>query len=158
MAAVTGLGHVGLNVEDIDRELWFFTELLGLKVSDRNADGTMIFLSARPDQEHHELLLVKRENLPLSSIQQLSFTCSSLADLKVLHRRFVENGIRFDRVVSHGNAIGIYMRSPNDNRVEVYWHTGVDWPQPFGVPIDLTQPDEEILSHLTTGMTSAAGV
>ena len=37
MTAVTGLGHVGLNVEDIDKELWFFTELLGLTISDRNS-------------------------------------------------------------------------------------------------------------------------
>lgn len=156
MAAVTGLGHVGLNVEDIDRELWFFTELLGLKVSDRNEDGTTIFLSARPEQEHHELLLAKRPGQPASSVQQLSFTCGSLADLKEFHRRFVEHGIRFDRVVSHGNAIGIYVRSPNDNRVEVYWHTGLDWPQPFGVDMDLTRPDDEILANLTTGLAGVA--
>ncbi|HEX3243892.1 MAG TPA: VOC family protein [Chloroflexota bacterium] len=151
MAAVTGLGHVGLNVEDIDRELWFFTELLGLTVSDRNEEGTTFFLSARPHEEHHELLLAKRPG-ERSSVQQISFTCSSLADLKEFNRKFVENGIKFDRVVSHGNAIGIYVRSPNDNKVEVYWHTGLDWPQPFGKEMDLTRPDEEILEHLTTGL------
>jgi hypothetical protein len=29
--------------------------------------------------------------------------------------------------------------------VEVYGPPGIDWPQPFGKPVDLTAPDEEIM-------------
>jgi hypothetical protein len=31
----------------------------------------------------------------------------------------------------------------------VYWQTGVDWPQPFGKPVDLTASDEDIIANLT---------
>lgn len=157
MAKVTGLGHVGLFVQNMERELWFFRDVLGLQVTDQNSEGTTYFMSARPQEEHHELVLIQRPDTT-SSVQQVSFTCSSLADVKEFHRRFQENGIRFDRIVSHGNAIGIYVLDPDGNRVEVYWPTGLDHPQPFGIPVDLTKSDEEILAHLTGDPAPAAGV
>jgi catechol-2,3-dioxygenase len=48
-------------------------------------------------------------------------------------------------VVNHGNAIGCYFRDPEENVVEVYWHTGRDWPQPYADPIDLSRSEEELL-------------
>jgi hypothetical protein len=33
--------------------------------------------------------------------------------------------------------------------VEVYWHTGVDFPQPYGDPIDLEAPDEGPLQKVS---------
>jgi hypothetical protein len=32
--------------------------------------------------------------------------------------------------------------------VELYWPTGRDYPQPHGDPIDLDQPEEELLALL----------
>ena len=152
MARVQGLGHVGLYVKDVEKELWFFRDLLGLQVTDRSEQSGAVFLSARPAEEHHELLLAPDAEKASGVLQQVSFYCGSLAELKEFYRRFQENGIRFHRIVTHGNAIGCYVHDPEDNIVEVYWHTGLDWPQPFGKPIDLSRPDEEILAALTTGM------
>ena len=157
MTKVSGLGHVGLYVKDIEKELWFFRDLLGLQVTDQNPAGTTIFLSANPDVDHHELLLSQNDEMQ-TSLQQLSFTCESLAELKEFHRRFTENDIKFARVVTHGYALGIYAFDPEGNRVEVYWRTGLKWPQPFGKPIDLTRSDEDIMAHLTTGHATEAAV
>ncbi|HEX5140022.1 MAG TPA: hypothetical protein VFX19_03695, partial [Dehalococcoidia bacterium] len=55
---------------------------------------------------------------------------------------------KVERTVSHGNAFGCYFRDPEENIVEVYWHTGVDYPQPYGDPIDLAAPDEELLKKV----------
>jgi catechol-2,3-dioxygenase len=150
MTKVSGLGHVGLYVKDIKQALWFYHDLLGLQVTDQNPAGTTIFLSAKPDVDHHEILLSQNDELQ-TSVQQLSFTCESLSELKAFHQRFTENNIRFARVVTHGYALRIYAFDPEGNRVEVYWRTGVKWPQPFGMPIDLTRSDEDILAHVTTG-------
>ncbi|TMA12853.1 MAG: hypothetical protein E6J89_03420 [Deltaproteobacteria bacterium] len=54
-----------------------------------------------------------------------------------------------NRVVNHGNAVGVYFQDPDGNQVEVYWPTGIDWPQPFGKPVNLEASDEEILAELT---------
>jgi catechol-2,3-dioxygenase len=155
MTKVSGLGHVGLCVKDLEREVWFFRDLLGMEVTDKSEAPAVCFLSARPEEEHHELALF-RDPEHASSVQQVSFTCESLAGLKELYRRFEENEIRFDHVASHGNAIGLYVYDPEGNRVEVYWHTGVKWPQPCALPMDLTRPDDEILAHLTTGLPPVA--
>ncbi len=150
------LGHVGLHVTDLERAKEFYRDVVGLQITDEDPHIGMVFMSAQPEEEHHELLLARDEEKASASLQQISFYCGSLAELKEFHRRFQENGIRFDRVVTHGNAIGIYVHDPEDNIVEVYWHTGVEWPQPFGRPMDLTRPDEEILAALTTGMAQPA--
>ncbi len=154
-ARVTGLGHVGLFVKDLEREVWFFRDVIGLQVTDKSDERGMYFFSARPDEEHHELFLMRRPERP-SSVQQVSFTCESLAVLKEFHQRFADNGIQFNHVVTHGNAIGIYVSDPEGNNVEVYWPTGVKWPQPCQMPMDLTCSDEEILAHLTTGLPAVA--
>jgi catechol 2,3-dioxygenase-like lactoylglutathione lyase family enzyme len=98
--------------------------------------------------EHHELLLVPgREDGKI--VQQISFRCASLADLKDFHRVLLERQVPIVRIVSHGNAVGVYFLDPDGNHVEIYWPTGVDWPQPFGKPIDLNASNEEILANLT---------
>ena len=54
------LGHVVLNVTDIEKSVRFYTEVLGLAISDRYPDsmvpGGMVFMSYNPD--HHGVALV----------------------------------------------------------------------------------------------------
>ena len=50
--------------------------------------------------------------------------------------------------MNHGIAFGCYFRDPEDNRIEVYWSTGKDYPQPHGDPIDMTKSDGELLEML----------
>jgi catechol-2,3-dioxygenase len=142
MPKVTRLGHVGLFVADPEVMLEFYSNFLGMTVTDR--DERRVFLSARPDEEHHELLLAKSEERHTDP-QQLSFVVDSLADLRTFYAQIVERGYPIDHVNNHGNAFGCYFRDPEDNRVEVYWHTGLDWPQPFSEPVDLSLSEEELM-------------
>jgi catechol-2,3-dioxygenase len=101
-------------------------------------------------QEHHELLLVSGRNDEnrVNVLQQISFRCATLKDVKDFYRVFVENSVPINRVVSHGNTVSIYAEDPDGNSVEVYWPSGVDVPQPFGKPMDLTKSDTEIREQL----------
>jgi catechol 2,3-dioxygenase-like lactoylglutathione lyase family enzyme len=149
MPKVTSLGHVGLYVRDIDRSKAFYRDILGLKISDENPKTGSTFMTAKDRlEEHHELLLLPgREDGKV--VQQISFRCASLADVKEFYRVLLEHNVPIIRTVSHGNAVGVYFQDPDGNQVEVYWPTGVDWPQPFGKPVDLTAADEEIIANLT---------
>jgi catechol-2,3-dioxygenase len=100
-------------------------------------------LSSRPAEEHHELLLV-RDLERHTDPQQLSFVVDSLSDLRDFYAQIVQRGYSIDHVSNHGNAIGCYFRDPEDNRVEVYWHTDLEWPQPFSEPIDLLLSEEDL--------------
>jgi catechol-2,3-dioxygenase len=145
MPRVTGLGHVGLYVEDVDKMVDFYSKFLGLKVSDQASDGRITFLSAHPETEHHELALARSTEMKTNA-QQISFTVGSLADLKEFYRQIKASDMTIDRVINHGNAFGCYFRDPENNRVEVYWHTGIDYPQPHGDPIDLDLSEAELMN------------
>ena len=147
MPSVTGLGHVGLYVQDMPKMVDFYANFLGLKVTDVGLPR-IVFLSARPEEEHHELALAQAQEGQKTNAQQISFTVGSLADLKQFYQNIKQRGLKVERVVSHGNAFGCYFRDPEDNVVEVYWQTGVDFPQPYGDPIDLEAPDEELLQKV----------
>ena len=145
MPKVTGLGHVGIYVKDPALMIEFYSDFLGMKVTDRGENDRIVFLSARPEEEHHEFALARSDELH-SQCQQISFTLDSLSDLLTFYQQIKERGYPIDRTVSHGNAFSCYFRDPENNRVEVYWHTGKDWPQPYGETIDLSLSEGELLA------------
>ena len=147
MPKVTGLGHVGIFVSDLPMMVDFYSNFIGLEVTDRAEDDRIAFLSANPAAEHHEFALALDESRHTDA-QQLSFTVDSLSDLRVFYAQIQERGYPVDHVVTHGNAFGCYFRDPEGNLVEVYWHTGKDWPQPYSEPIDLSLSEEKLLALL----------
>jgi len=146
-AAVTGLGHVGIYVQDMPRIIDFYTNVLGMTLTDRGPEDRIVFLSARPHEEHHEFALAKSPDRHTNA-QQISFTVGSLADLKDIYRKIKAANCRIDRVVNHGIAFGCYFRDPEDNQLEVYWSTGIDYPQPHADPIDLEQSEPALMELL----------
>jgi catechol 2,3-dioxygenase-like lactoylglutathione lyase family enzyme len=147
MPRVTELGHVGLYVRDPAKMVEFYSDFLGMQVTDRGEDDRIVFLSARPEVEHHELALARSPDRH-SDVQQLSLKVGSLADLRAFYQQIKARGYPIERVVNHGIAFGCYFRDPEDNRVEVYWSTGKDYPQPHGDPIDLSLSEAELLDLL----------
>jgi catechol 2,3-dioxygenase-like lactoylglutathione lyase family enzyme len=147
VAKVTGLGHFGIYVRDMPKMVDFYTNILGLTLTDRGPDDRIVFLSAHPDTEHHEIALAKSPDQKTDA-GQISFKVQTLQDLKVMHSRIKDYGCHFDRIVNHGIAFGCYFRDPEDNRIEVYWSTGIDYPQPYGDPIDIEAPDAELMKVL----------
>ena len=95
--------------------------------------------------ELHELALAKSQDRHTDP-QQLSFICGSLSDLKGFWEKIKANNIKVNHVTNHVNAFGCYFQDPEENNVEVYWHTGRDYPQPCGLPLDLDMSEEELLA------------
>jgi catechol-2,3-dioxygenase len=147
---VVELGHVGIRCFDVEKQLGFYTHVLGLTITDHDAALGNYFLSARPDEEHHEFLLAKGRDVPADGrlIQQISFRCSTFDDLVGLYRQLKEYGVEFDMIVSHGNAVGVYFFDPEGNRAEVYWQTGLEARQPFIENIDIETPAEELMDAI----------
>jgi catechol-2,3-dioxygenase len=151
MATVNSLGHVGVYVRDIERSVAFYRDILGLQVSDRSPRGGVFMTAQDRAVEHHELLLAPGRNDKdnVNVLQQISFRCATLKDVKDFYKTFVERNVPINRVVSHGNTVSVYAQDPDGNSVEVYWPSGVDVPQPFGKPMDLTKSEPEIRDQLT---------
>lgn len=149
MPKVTSLGHLGVYVKDVERSVDFYRDILGLEVSDRSPRGSVFMTAQDRLAEHHELLIVPgRKEGTDNTLQQISFRCASLADVKEFHRLFLERRVPIQRTVTHGNTVSIYFEDPDGNSVEVYWPTGIDVPQPFGQPVDLTEGEGEIMARV----------
>ncbi len=148
MPQVTGLGHVGLFCDDLTKMRDFYAGVLGLTISDEDLERGICFLSAAPEAEHHELALVQAKDPAQKTrhVQQVSFKVKSLDDVRAFYHRLEQAGMRIDRTVTHGIACSVYFYDPEDNRIELYYTTPYKVRQPFGAPIDLDQPDDELLA------------
>lgn len=143
--------HLGIHVTDLARMEDFYTRVLGLPVTDRGTlpgGPTLVFLSRDPDQHHQVVLVTGRPpGVEYNVVNQISFKLPALADLKAMHARLREEGIKEFRIVTHGNAWSVYFPDPEGNRVELFvdtpWHT----PQPFAEPFDIEAPVEAILTE-----------
>ena len=145
---VAGLGHVGIYSDDLMKQRDFYTRVIGLSIADEDLDGRgMCFMSADPVSEHHEFVLMKGRvsSDDTNTIQQISFKVPTIQDLRDYHKRLLDEDIKVERIVSHGNAFGMYFFDPEGNRVELYYKTGFPVPQPHGDLIDLTRSDEELI-------------
>jgi catechol 2,3-dioxygenase-like lactoylglutathione lyase family enzyme len=153
MGSLQGIGHVGLFVVDLERSTRFFVDLIGLTITDQ-VDGGPIFLSSRPNEEHHELVLVQGRTTPEGAklLQQLSFRCASLEAVIEYYKRLRAGRVRLQQVVSHGNAVGVYFFDPDGNRCEIYWDTGLIARQPFVDALDLELPVAKILEQLNSSV------
>ena len=146
--AIVELGHTGLWVNDLEVMTAFYTDLLGLVVTDRDEDLGIVFLSARPASEHHEMVLQRGRTAPDGAklTHQISWRVDSLQSVVEYHHRFRDNGVKVQQEVTHGNAIGIYFFDPEGNRNEVYLAVDRDVRQPFRKSLNLDQDIDQILA------------
>ncbi|MBM3941864.1 MAG: glyoxalase [SAR202 cluster bacterium] len=147
---VTKLGHVGIICNDFLKMRDFYTRVIGLTITDEDPDRGSCFLSADPENEHHELALGRAngaERPKTQGLGQVSFIVKDLDSLKKLYQRLLDEKVRIDRCVTHGISCSVYFYDPEDNRVELYYKTGYNVKQGFSQPIDLKkQSNAELLA------------
>jgi catechol-2,3-dioxygenase len=74
------LGHVGIWAKDLARMRNFYSNVVGLTITDQTP--TAVFMSSDPEHEHHEFMLFQTdEQNTHTSVQQLSFSCASIHDV-----------------------------------------------------------------------------
>ncbi|HEY5858191.1 MAG TPA: VOC family protein [Aldersonia sp.] len=146
---ITGLGHTGFWVDDLEKMRDFYTRVMGLTVTDEDEDLEIVFFSSRPDEEHHEFVLQSGRTAPagVKLTHQVSWRVDSLESIIEFHRRFRAEGIAVQQEVTHGNAIGIYFFDPEGNRNEVYLRIERDVRQPFRKTLNLDQDPADILAQ-----------
>lgn len=127
---ISKLGHVVLQVSDLEKATDFYTRVLGFNVSDVYPEdmmpGGMVFLRCNTD--HHCLALVgagdgKNANREL---HHLAFEVPTLAAVLAARDRLRAHGakIDFEGRRRAGCQIAVEFRDPDNHSLEIYW--GVD--------------------------------
>lgn len=143
--------HMGFYVRDLERMARFYKEVLCFTETDRGDLGTvqLVFLSRNP-AEHHQVVLAtgRPTDLSFSVINQISFRVPNLATLRLVRDRVVIDPDVTDLLcATHGNAVSIYFRDPEGNRLEVFMDSPWYCEQPLRELIDLDQSDEDIMAR-----------
>jgi len=147
------LTHLGINVIDLDKMVKFYTGLLGMKVSDTGYSPRLgyrlAFMTASPNNHHQMVLAECRDPKSKSTVNQISFTWSSLDDIRALDKKLRKRGIP-TTPVDHGNAWSIYFPDPEGNQIECYLDAPWQVAQPHGEKLDLTLSNAEIMRRTKT--------
>lgn len=121
------IGHVVLNVTDLARSTRFYTEVLGLQISDVYAEnmmpGGMVFMRLNPD--HHGIALVGSAKAPSASteLNHVAFEVATLDEVIRARDYLKARGVAIDFEGRRraGCQIAIEFRDPDGHRLEIYW-------------------------------------
>ncbi len=143
--------HMGLYVRDLPRMARFYREALGFTQTDEGNLGPvqLVFLSRDPS-EHHQLVLAsgRPAEAHFNVINQLSLRVPDLSTLRHVRDRIkAQDGVHDLFCVTHGNAVSIYVRDPEGNRLEIFMDTPWHCEQPLREPIDLDQDDDAVMAR-----------
>jgi catechol-2,3-dioxygenase len=130
--------HMGIFVTDLARMEDFYTRVLGFTVTDRGDLETprgrlqFVFLSRDP-REHHQVVMAsgRPADLPFNPINEM-------------YRRLQHEPVTEISPVSHGNALSVYFRDPEGNRLELFVDTPWYVKQPLRIPMDMKLSDREL--------------
>ena len=117
------LGHVNIFVRNAARARDWYADLLGLHTYGFRPGGAA-FMTADPENSHEIALTEVGEDAlgPQGGqvgLNHVAWYMDSLDDLKELYYRVKEKNIPIERVSDHGHAIGIYIRDPDGNGIEL---------------------------------------
>lgn len=156
--AVKGIGHVGLAVRDLDKAVAFYTEQLGLTLTEsfvypeeEVGHGVKVVAGAflRTDATHHRMsIFVLKDGIDGKDVMgglglhHLAYELGTPEDLVGLYRRFKENGVELVscRIGGPGNQPRFYAKDPDGNLLEFYW--GIDQIGWDGIPREYPDIEE----------------
>ena len=124
------IGHVVLNVQDVERSTQFYTQVLGFRISDvypeEMVSGGMVFLRCNPD--HHGIALVGSTNAPAENVElnHIAFEVATVDEVVRARDHLRRHGVEIDFEGRRraGCQLAVEFRDPDNHRLEIYW--GID--------------------------------
>lgn len=145
---ITKLGHIVLNVSDVERSTKFYTEVMGLKVSDVYTDeiapGGMVFF--RFNGDHHGIAVVGSMpgESPAIELNHLALEVATLDEVFIAREHLKKHNVKIDFEGRRraGAQIAVEFRDPDGHRLEIYW--GLDQ---IGGDGYVRPPEEWVWAH-----------
>jgi catechol 2,3-dioxygenase len=156
MSAPKEIGHLVLNVTDVERSTAFYRDVVGFQVARYRPNGTGTFLTC--GVVHHNLALFKAPEgaQPVQrgqiGLNHFAFKVENYPVLQAAHERLVEAGATIDHIVDHGMTRSVYFLDPDGIEMELFCDTfdteaeGLVFMQATpgqATPMDITAPEPE---------------
>lgn len=119
LTTVAHLGHVEISVNKFEESLWFYTEVLGLVLTEK-AEGRA-YLRAWQDFDDYTLVLRDSDE---SEVHRMGWRVSTEESLKLFEKQLTDMDIDFKWIeAGEKRALGdvIHFKSPSGIPVELYW-------------------------------------
>lgn len=151
MPTIKGLSHIVLYVNDLGKMVEFYRDVLGLVKYRENA-GRMVFLTADPEIDDHQIALAKGREGNAKIIGHIAWRVDTPAEVKEFYEKFKAQGVPIDHCVSHayqemGNTVSCYFLDPEGNRLEIYALVAERDGERINRPLDLDKNVEEIVAQ-----------
>ncbi len=122
------LGHVVLNVTNLEKSVEFYTQVLGFAVSDVYPEdmvpGGMVFM--RYNADHHGVAVVGSMKEPSRSVElnHMAFEVGTLDEVLRARDHLCKHNVQvdFEGRRRAGAQIAIEFRDPDGHRLEIYWN------------------------------------
>ncbi len=131
--AGTSIGHIHLQVTDLDRALAFYHGLLGFEIM-MNV-GTAAFLSAGGYHHHiglntwHSQGGRPAQRQGVAGLYHAAILYKERAELATIVKRLMQAGYPLRGASDHGVSEAIYLNDPDGNGLELYWdRPREEWP------------------------------
>lgn len=122
MAKINKVGHVVLNVRDLDASVAFYTTALGMELVTHNTQRQMAFLSF--GTQHHDIALCQAPagaERGVIGINHIAMQIDGGAEeLRRLYGRLLTAGAQIDRTTEHSTTLSVYFFDPDGNRLEIF--------------------------------------
>ena len=131
---LTSIGHVHLNVADLQRALDFYVGLLGFELVQLYGDQAA-FVSAGGYHHHIGLNTWQSKGAPPApargvGLYHLAILYPTRKDLADILKRLLQAEWQLDGASDHGVSEALYLRDPDQNGVELYWDKPREsWPR-----------------------------
>lgn len=151
MAKITRLSHVVLYVNDLEKMVAFYRDVLGL-VKYHEHPGRMVFLTPDPDVDDHQIALATGREGNAKIIAHIAWRVETPAEVKAFYEKFKAQGVPIDHCVSHayeemGNTVSCYFLDPEGNRLEIYALVPERDGKRINRPLDLDKNVDEIIAQ-----------
>jgi len=151
MPTIKGLSHIVLYVNDLEKMVEFYRDVLGLVKYRENA-GRMVFLTADPEIDDHQIALATGREGNAKIIGHIAWRVDTPAEVKEFYEKFKAQGVPIDHCVSHayqemGNTVSCYFLDPEGNRLEIYALVAERDGERINRPLDLDKNVEEIVAQ-----------
>lgn len=151
MSTIRGISHVVLYVNDLEKMVAFYRDVLGL-VKYREYAGRMVFLTPDPAVDDHQLALATGREGNARILAHIAWRVDTPADVKMYYDKFKSQGVPIDHCVSHayqemGNTVSCYFLDPEGNCLEIYALVPERDGARINRPLDLDKSVDEIVAQ-----------